>query len=158
MSFGYVELMARHAGVIPVCMVKHRATTDKYKNDVTKFMICDGREYNIVHHTKKPYAYHQRATLYGGRNKLLRLYWTQPTSDMEMTIFRIGNFEVGWGDGDNGGCFPFPAGYEFSKDEKELAAELSKINEDDFDSVIMKVLDYTILNDAWQSKEMSVSD
>jgi hypothetical protein len=153
MSFGYVELMSRHIGVIPLCMVKIRDTKDKYNNEVTKFMMCDGREYNIVHHTKNPLAYHQRATLYGGRNKFLRLYWTQPTSDTQMTIFRAGIFEVGWGDGDNGGCFSFPAGYEFSENEKEFAKELSKIPDDDFDSVLLKVIDYTIMNDAWQSKE-----
>lgn len=139
-----------------------RCEKDKWDNDVT-VIETPSKKYRMVHHTT-PEKYRQKATLYGGRNKFIRIFTSTSANDCVETSIEINNFVVSWGDGDNLGVHKleatWPKGEQAKRktvppeeDEKELVVALSQITDDNFEQVIITIIFYLEMNDdKWQSK------
>ncbi len=112
-----------------------REVKDRFGNDVTRIEFQDGRHFRLVHLTP-PDADMQRATLYSGIGKFVRLTAAFYVEDGEETLWvDFANFKVSW---KNGVCDKVmgPNGYS----EQILLQKLQ--NSVDIDAVILDVLYY----------------
>lgn len=139
-----------------------RCEKDKWDNDVT-VIETPTHKYRMVHHTT-PEKYRQKATLYGGRNKFVRVFTKTSDNGSVETFIEINNFVVSWGDGDNLGVHKlegtWPKGQQDKRqtvqpeeDETILVAALCLIQDDNFEQVLITVIMYLEMHeDKWQRK------
>lgn len=130
-----------------------REHQDHFGNDVTRIEFPDSSMYRLVHLTPAN-ANMQRATLYGGAGKFVRLTASSTFNrTQETTWIDIANFKVWW---QNGQIYKVMGPHGSS--EAALIELLKNIKHDDCDAVIIDVLSYIqYRKHHWQYKQRRVS-
>jgi hypothetical protein len=118
---------------------------DRYDNVVSIITLGNGKVFRMVCFSKQFHP-KQRYAIYAGRNKFIKCKTYSPNNDCMEIECEIAGYSVMWGDGDNIGVQCPPLG-------PDLSEKLGKIVDDDFDEVIITVID-AIQNipNMWESK------
>ena len=119
---------------------------DRYDNKVSLVRLPGRAPFRMVHHpTKSPLR--DRATIYAGKGKFVRMRSFAPTDDCKATTIEIAGYTMSWGDGD-------PLNPQCNPDGPNLRDQLYAIH-DNFDAVILLVLAaIKDIEDLWERKEV----
>lgn len=146
--------------VFGMSILTPRVEIDRFNSDVTLLKFPD-YTYRMVHHSQ-PQQFRQYATIYGGRDMMLKFSSNENNNPTSAHWVRIdsahGEFFTSWGDGDNLG-FTYPKldnNTAYRDAMRQLGRELSaggdtKDNECFFLMRIMWVIN--TLPDPWLSKD-----
>lgn len=149
---GLENIEAVIADMIP-WLVSHRAEQDKWKNDVTILRTPDGKQYRMVHHSQ-PYHKKQRFTIYEGRNRFIKVFYTLPRDDTHEHSASAHRYTVTWDGMDNLGVTIDDSIGLGGHDDAELVEALKKIKGGHYFEVFLSVLNYVEVFNCWQSKAL----
>lgn len=128
--------------------IQHRVETDKYGNEVSIVRLENGRYFRMVHYSPK-HHFRQKSIIYASRGKFVRVETYHSNNDCALVTIKIAGYEMAWGDGDPSTPVNNPAG-------PDLTATLKHIFDDNFDSVILTVLDaIQDRDDLWEHKTLA---
>jgi hypothetical protein len=115
-----------------------RAQQDNFGNDITKIELTHGQQYYRMVHLTPADSETQRATLYGGPGKFIRIVaFSETKLNREVVWIDVANFKVQWINGVNQSVTG-PNG----ESEQALKNKLSSIQDNNYDAVILYVLMY----------------
>lgn len=90
--------------MIPIGFIQAYAEKDRYDNDVSIIHMCHGVKYRMVHHNKR-FHKSQRATIYAGRGKFVKVQYTNYGNDCMEDHYEVAGYKWSVGDGEVGSVF-----------------------------------------------------
>lgn len=133
-------------------IIQPRAEKDRFDNDVS-IVELPHRSFRLVHFTPVG-KFKQRAVLYSGPGRFIRLYFKYSDNPCAMIVFEAGGYQICWGDGDNLSVEHLPDHATTKIDD--LMTRLRQVHSDNWEECLVCILLRIEHDDScWRFKELT---